>query len=100
MASAWGLSWGGAWGSAFGALLPPQVASLGGWSADPKPKKKRKKALPDEQITEALPPAMVSRLKDEMLAASLTKDVIERAANHAATVKRVRAEEMALLLMI
>jgi len=77
-------------------------ASLGGWGGPAKEqKKKRKKVV--EEIQEALPPVVVSRLREEMIAASLTQDVIGRASAHAADVaraKRNRVEEEALLLML
>ena len=75
---------------------PVPVASLGGWSGEQKPKKKR---LDDEleTIQEAIPVDVVSRIRNEMLSASLAQDVIARAKSRA---KRMRSDEEALLLML
>jgi len=91
---AWGLSWGDSWGVA--AVVPVLPASLGGWTDDRKRKKRR---LDDEldEIQEALPADVVSRIRNEMLSASLAQDVIARAKSRA---KRMRSEEEALLLML
>ena len=92
-ASAWGMSWGNSWGD--GADVPVSLASLGGW-----PAKKRKKAHEDndlEEVSEAFPADVVSRIRNEMLSASLAQDVIARAKSRA---KRMRSEEEALLLML
>ena len=90
---AWGSSWGNSWGA--GADVPVSLASLGGW-----PAKKRKKADEDdepEEVSEAFPADVVSRIRNEMLSASLAQDVIARAKSRA---KRMRSEEEALLLML
>ena len=91
---AWGLSWGDSWG--VDSVVPVLPASLGGWADDRKRKKNR---LDDElnEIQEALPADVVSRIRNEMLSASLAQDVIARAKSRA---KRMRSEEEALLLML
>ena len=75
---------------------PVPVASLGGWSGEQKREKKR---FDDDlgEIEEALPLDVVSRIRNEMLSASLAQDVIARAKSRA---KRMRLEEEALLLML
>lgn len=74
----------------------PGIASLGGFSTDRKSKVRR---LDDdlEEIEEALDAGTVTRLRNEMLSASLAQDVIDRAKARA---KRMRSEEEALLLML
>lgn len=99
MASAWGASWGAYWGNSWGAITaqPPIPANLG---AAPRTERRRKPQdeREDDQIAEAIQPAMVSRLRDEMLSAAMAADVVERAQDVARKAKR-RKEAAILLLM-
>jgi hypothetical protein len=62
-------------------------ASLGAWGPI-----KRIRRADEEVVEEAFPPAVVSRLRGEMLAAALMQDEIRKA--------RRRREEAVLLLMM
>jgi len=90
MASAWGKAWGLAWGNAWGAPHAILPASLG---AGIEPGRRRKRKPDDDApLVGPLPHETVSRLRSEMLSASLDADDIRRA--------RRRSEEAVLLLMI
>lgn len=80
---------------------PPVVASLGGWGPFEKaPRRKKKEEVEFEQeVEEALSKPVVSRIRAEMLSASIAVEVIERAKESARKTKK-RREEEALLLMI
>lgn len=73
-------------------------ASLGAWGGEEQKKKKRKKKI--EQIAavspEPIPVSMVSRLREEMIGASLADEVKQRAIR----LKRIRDEDEELLLML
>jgi hypothetical protein len=97
VASAWGSSFGKAWGNAWGGVSV-LFASLGG-SSRKEDRPRTKKQTPDE-VAEALPPEVVSRLRGEMLSAAFAEDVIARAREAARVTRRKREEETALLLMI
>lgn len=74
------------------------LASLGAWGGRAEEKKKKPhKVVEPDVVEEAFPVDVVSRLREEMLSASLTAEVIARAKQRS---KRIRAEESALLLMI
>ena len=77
----------GFWADGFwGEVQPPAMASLGAWGGA-----RRRKVL-DDELEEALPGETVSRIRDEMLAASFTADAIKQA-------KRRRNEAILLLMM-
>jgi len=76
---------------------PIAPASLGAWCPVEQPKKRKRRLDDDLDVEEALPAGEVARLRDEMLSASLSSDMEERAKKRW---KRMRAEEDALLLMI
>lgn len=94
MASAWGLSFGSAWGNAWGAIntVQPVLASLGG---TPYEQKKQRISAIDDEVEEPLSAETVSRIRNEFLSEALANDLINRA-----KVRKARAEEEALLLMI
>lgn len=73
----------------FGAQTIP--ASLGAWGDHPR---KRPARVEDKEheIQEALPPAVVSRLRDELLAGVVLDEAAKR--------RRARADEEALLMML
>jgi hypothetical protein len=76
---------------------PSVPASLGAWGPVEQRKKPRKRLDDDLEVEESLPDATVARLTKEMLAASLSADMADRARTRS---RRMRAEEEALLLMI
>jgi len=75
----------------------PLFASLGGTPDKPRKPVKAKRKKPQEEIESPLPPETAGRIRDELLGASLTADVIERAKARA---KRIQAEETAILLIL
>ena len=70
----------------------PLIASLGG---NPYEQKNPKVIAIDDDVEEALSASTVSRIRNEFLSEALANDLINRA-----KVRKARAEEEALLLMI
>lgn len=82
-----------------GTVVEPQLpASLGYAPMGERRRKKPHDEAEDDRIDEAMPPAMVSRLRDEMLSATLAADVVDRAQEQARKSKR-RKDAAILLLM-
>jgi hypothetical protein len=77
---------------------PQLLASLGAAPVSERRRKRPDEEREDEQIADAIPPAMVSRLRDEMLSATMAADVVERAQDMARKAKR-RKDAAILLLM-
>lgn len=78
-------------------ITGPLFASLGGTPDKPRKPVKAKRKKPQEEIESPLPPETAGRIRDELLGASLTADVIERAKARA---KRIQAEETVILLIL
>ena len=76
--------------------LGEYFASLGAWGGKVEEVKKKRKKIVDV-VEEAIPQVVISRLRDEMLAASLTEEIIARAKARA---KQKRNNTVALLMMI
>lgn len=72
--------------------IAPAIASLGGAAYEQK--KPRITAI-DDEVEEAISAETVSRIRNEFLSEALANDLISRA-----KVRKARAEEVALLLMI
>lgn len=73
---------------------PPVVASLGAWGK--LPDKKREQEFSPE-VKEDIPVQVISRIRDEMLSASLAADVIERARKQA---QQRKNQHIAILLTL